>query len=207
MQWIAMLTMLIDHVGLVFYPNQEFCWIIGRIAFPIYAYALVQGHRYTSSRPRYILRLAVIAVISQIPYQLALDTRGLNVVVTLFVGALVLYLLERSKSWILSSMLIIAACTLLNDLPFDYGAYGLMLILIFRYAKPSWLAPLHMLLNLLFLFVNNWELQMWSVIPTVLITYGPQIWRKLETVRVSRWVWRSFYPLHLLVIAVMRIFM
>ena len=109
MQWIAMLTMLIDHVGLVFFPHQEIWRIIGRIAFPIYVYALVQGHRYTS-RPKYIIRLAIIAVISQIPYQLALDPEGLNVVITLVAGAIVLYVLERSDSQLLSWMVVVAAC-------------------------------------------------------------------------------------------------
>lgn len=205
MQWIAMLTMLIDHIGLVFFPHQEIWRIIGRIAFPIYVYALVQGHRYTSSRPKYIIRLAVIAVISQIPYQLALEPEGLNVVITLVAGAIVLYVLERSDSQLLSWMVVVAACALMSEFPFDYGAYGLLLILIFRYAQASWLVPLHLVLNLLFWFLNNWELQMWSVIPTAVIAYGPHVWRKLESIRVSRWVWRSFYPLHLLIIALLRV--
>ncbi|ANA83236.1 conjugal transfer protein TraX [Paenibacillus glucanolyticus] len=206
MQWIAMLTMLIDHVGLVFFPGQEIWRIIGRIAFPIYVYALVQGHHYTSSRPKYIMRLAIIAAISQIPYQLALDPGGLNVVVTLVAGALVLYVLERSESLFLSTMLVVAACALMSEFPFDYGAYGLLLILIFRYAQASWLVFLHILLNVMFWFLNNWELQMWSVIPTAMIAYGPHLWKKLESIRVSQWVWRSFYPLHLLAIALLRVF-
>ncbi|GAB6926055.1 hypothetical protein JCM10914A_00380 [Paenibacillus sp. JCM 10914] len=205
MQWLAMLTMLIDHVGLVFFPDQEVWRIIGRIAFPIYAYALVQGHRYTSSRPKYMFRLGVIAAISQIPYQLALDPRGLNVVVTLLAGAIVLYLLERSESQLLSWMLVLAACVVMDSLPFDYGAYGLLLILIFRYAHVNWLVPLHLFLNLLFWFLNNWEIQMWSVIPTAILAYGPQIWRRLEAMRVNPWIWRTFYPLHLVVIALLRV--
>ncbi|KOP69201.1 conjugal transfer protein TraX [Bacillus sp. FJAT-18019] len=207
MQWIAMLTMLIDHVGLVFFPHQETWRIIGRISFPIYAYALVQGHYYTSSRTRYIIRLAIIGAISQIPYQLALHINGFNVVITLVAGALVLYILERSDSRLLSWMVVVAACALMSEFPFDYGAYGLLLILIFRYAQASWLVPLHIILNLVFWFLNNWELQIWSVIPTAVIAYGPQIWSKLESVRVSRWIWRSFYPLHLALIAILRVLM
>ena len=75
MQWIAMLTMLIDHVGLVFSASGDLenhrphC-------FPNLRLCSRSGHRYTSSRPKYIIRLAIIAVISQIPYQLALDPEG-----------------------------------------------------------------------------------------------------------------------------------
>lgn len=76
MQLIAMLTMLIDHIGYIFFP-QDLEWrYIGRIAFPIYCYALVQGHLHTSSKLRYLLRLLAIAVIAQIPYNLALDPEG-----------------------------------------------------------------------------------------------------------------------------------
>lgn len=58
-------------------------------------------------------------------------------VVTLVAGALVLYVLERSESLFLSTMLVVAACALMSEFPFDYGAYGLLLILIFRYAQAN----------------------------------------------------------------------
>lgn len=47
MYWLAMLTMLIDHVGLVFFPTDPAWRIAGRLAFPIYAYALYMGYTRT----------------------------------------------------------------------------------------------------------------------------------------------------------------
>ncbi|NMO96501.1 TraX family protein [Paenibacillus lemnae] len=204
MQVLAMLTMLVDHVGLVFFSDQEIWRIIGRIAFPVYVYALVQGYQHTSSRRRYFIRLGIIALISQLPYQLALNPNGLNVVVTLAAGGLVLQAMDKTKSFS-SAVLIAAAAALVMDLlNFDYGAYGLFLILIFRYTSSHMLVIWHLLLNLMFLYLYGWELQMWSLAPTLLMVYGPLIWKRLEDARVHPWVWRSFYPLHMVIIAILQ---
>lgn len=135
MQWIAIVTMLLDHIGAAFFPGELIWRIIGRIAFPIYAYALVRGIRHTTSYGKYILRLTIITVLSQFPYQIALSRNGVNVVATLLVSALLIRLLEHMRPGILS-ILLIAGCSLLVEIiPFDYGAYGLLLVLIFRYEE------------------------------------------------------------------------
>ncbi|WP_106766137.1 TraX family protein [Paenibacillus faecalis] len=205
MQLLAMLTMLIDHVGLVFFSGQEVWRIIGRIAFPLYVYALVQGYIHTSSRRRYMFRLGFIALLSQIPYQLAINPLGLNVVVSLLAGVIILRLLDYSDSQILSFGIITIASLIMEMFPFDYGAYGLMLILIFRYSPAQWLVPWHLMLNMLFLVLNGWDLQLWSVLPTMFIAYGPTLWKRIESFRVPSWLWRSFYPLHMLLLALIQL--
>lgn len=201
MQFIAMLTMLIDHVGLIFFPGEMIWRIIGRIAFPIYAYLLVQGHIYTSNYRKYVLRLSIIALISQIPYQIAFDTNGLNIVVTLLAASLVLRVLEMTRLGAGSVLLIVVMCIVMEVLPFDYGAYGLLLVLIFRYMKSGQMVAMHLLLNTAYLFAYGWVIQMASIIPTFFIVYGPDLWRKLEAQRLPKWLWRSFYPAHLIVLA------
>ncbi len=203
MQLIAMITMLIDHVGLLFFPGDVLWRIIGRIAFPIYAYALVQGYQHTSNYRKYALRLLLIAVLSQIPYQLAFDTNGLNVVATLFVSLLVLRMLDSSKPGPLSAIIIAGVCVIMEVLPFDYGAYGLLLVLIFKFANQGKTVAMHLLLNLVYLFAYGWVIQLASILPTLVIAYGPGLWRKLETWRLPRWVWRAFYPAHLVVLAIL----
>ncbi|WP_347880709.1 TraX family protein [Paenibacillus sp. F411] len=203
MQWLAMLTMLVDHVGLVFYPGEEIWRMIGRIAFPLYVYALVLGYGRTSSKRRYFIRLGVIALVSQIPYQLSLNPEGLNVVVTLLAGGLVLYVMEKVDP-AASILIAVIAAVLMEALNFDYGSYGLLLILIFRYAEGQMLAAWHLLLNVVFWYLYGWEIQMWSVLPTFLIVYGPAVWKEIEKVRVPSWVWRSFYPVHMIILAIVQ---
>lgn len=74
---LAMITMVIDHTGAVLFPDQLYLRLIGRIAFPIYMWLLVMGFYYTSSRKKYMLRMAVLAVLSEAPFDLAL-TGGLT---------------------------------------------------------------------------------------------------------------------------------
>ncbi|WP_059046005.1 TraX family protein [Paenibacillus rubinfantis] len=207
MQLIAMITMLIDHVGLLFFPGEVLWRVIGRIAFPIYAYALVQGHVHTSNYRKYAIRLFLIAALSQVPYQLAFDTNGLNVVATLFVSSLVLRMLDSAKPGPLSAVIIAGVCVIMEVLPFDYGAYGLLLVLIFKYAGQGKAVVMHLLLNVVYLFAYGWVIQLASILPTMIIAYGPELWRKLEAWRLPRWVWRAFYPVHLAVLAVLVYFL
>jgi len=77
---IACVSMLLDHIGYCFggrYPCLEPLRWIGRIAFPLYVFLIVNGFRHTSNRPRYALRLAIFAVISQVPFALLFHHREL----------------------------------------------------------------------------------------------------------------------------------
>ena len=67
---IAIITMTIDHIGYVFFPNIIILRIIGRIAFPLYVYSMMIGYFKTKSLSKYIVRLLLIGIISQIPYSL-----------------------------------------------------------------------------------------------------------------------------------------
>ncbi len=201
MQLLAMLTMLIDHIGIVFFPDNTVLRLIGRIAFPLYAYGIAAGIRYTSNRVRYARRLAIIAAAAQIPYMLALDTWGVNVVGTFVVVAGVIWLYERRADqpiiWISAMVL---ACVVMDGLKFDYGSYALLLILIYRYVPLHWMVAAHMGLNVLYLFYASWQLQLASVLATCLLVYGQPLLQAIQRYKIPRWLWLSFYPAHLLLL-------
>lgn len=203
MQWIAMLTMLIDHLGVVFFPDQIWLRIIGRIAFPLYAYLIVIGYQRTRNYRNYLIRLGLLAIISQPVYQWAFDTTQLNVIVTLFVGLLLLKLLDITQNNKPLQLAIAAAVIMLSlFVSLDYGAYGIALMLIFRYVKKEQLLLYHALLELLFLLV--WGIQFFSLIVTYFISFQSNSLAKVERLQVPRWLWRSFYPLHLLILALLQ---
>lgn len=201
MQWIAMFTMMIDHIGAIFFPGQAGLRIIGRIAFPIYAYALVQGYQYTSSRPSYLTRLIGIALIAQIPFQLALGVKGFNVVVTLCLCLVLLQLIDKFNSSLISILLTVIFALMMEIIPMDYGAYGLFLVLIFRYLKSWEMILAHLALNLIFWWSHGWFIQLASIIPTIVIAYGSVVWQRLERRTTPSWLWRVFYPAHLAILA------
>ncbi len=70
---IAILTMAIDHVGAAILPQYPILRVIGRIAFPIFAYSLAVGCVYTHDMRRYVLRMLLLALISQPFYVLGLN--------------------------------------------------------------------------------------------------------------------------------------
>lgn len=139
-------------------------------------------------------------------YQLAFNTNRLNVVASLFVAILALRLLSKIRSGILATMLIAMICVFLEVFPFEYGAYGLLLVLIFKYAKSHELFIMHLLLNLIYMFSYGWVIQFVSIIPTLVIVYGPGIWSRLETRSLPSWIWRAFYPVHLVILMIVGYF-
>ncbi|MDQ6423183.1 TraX family protein [Paenibacillus sp. LHD-117] len=203
MQLLAMLTMLIDHIGAVWFPDDAVWRIVGRLAFPLYAYAIVIGYFRTRNLNRYLLRMALLAGLSQIPYMLAFRVWEVNAIATLFVCLLMLTLLDRYREQRpLQLLLSAAALAMLELIPFDYGAYALLLVYIFRYAKPGHIVWLHLGLNVLSVVTKGWGLQLFSMFASLLIFYLPDFLRAMDRVRVPRMLWRSFYPLHLALIAI-----
>ena len=141
---IASACMLIDHIGAVF-PGQtpDYLRFIGRIAFPIYAYMVAQGCKRTRDIRKYLLRLGLFAIISEVPFDLAFGPlRGYsgvnflghtNVFFTLFLGAAGIALYEKlraSKYPYLAFAASILAVFCAHLLDTDYGAFGAAFIFI-----------------------------------------------------------------------------
>ncbi len=170
LRFIAIITMITDHTGLCIINKYlrvitdyelfsrvkivyEATRIIGRIAFPIFCYQLVQGFYKTKSRKKYALNLLIFAIISEIPFDLVtsgklLDIRYQNVMWTLLIGFIAIWLLEyitqqnaNNKSSenrfyskninILIKLIVTIACVFLaNILKTDYKGYGALLIIV-----------------------------------------------------------------------------
>lgn len=199
-----MITMLIDHIGAVFYPQVGELRIIGRIAFPIYAFAVYIGYKHTRNVQKYIWRLFWIAVISQLPFMVAFNHFSLNVVWTLWSALLVLLVLDKLPVRLLGIPIVIVAGLVMEMTHMDYGMYGLLLVLLFRYFQGPVLVMAHLLLNVLYIYLHSSSIQMYSVIATAGIAIA-QYYNAGFRLKGPRWIWRYFYPAHLAVIALIRL--
>lgn len=210
MQLIAMITMLIDHLGAVFFPDERWMRIVGRIAFPIYCYLLVAGYQRTRSRKRYAFRLFGLALLSQLPFMMAFSTFGINVIGTLFAALLIIMAIDYFKGnaevqWVVGVLLIVLTYWPMEQLNFDYATYGVLLVLIFRYISNAWaMVAAHFVLNLIITFGIQYSniTQIYSVLPTLFIAGLQSAAPNAKTeIRLPRWLWRAFYPAHLTLIA------
>ncbi|MEN6313164.1 MAG: TraX family protein [Clostridiaceae bacterium] len=132
---IAMLTMLIDHIGLVYFPNAEIFTVIGRLAFPLFAWGVAKGFERTGNVKMYALRLLAVAIISQYPYSLLFENFQLNVCFTLLAGLLIIQLYKSKISYILKVTTVLALLTVTHFFNFEYGIYGIATIVIFHLFK------------------------------------------------------------------------
>ncbi|MFC5568435.1 hypothetical protein ACFPOC_18830, partial [Rubellimicrobium aerolatum] len=92
----------------------------------------------------------------------------------------------------------------LEALPFSYGYYALVLILIYRYLDRKYWVIAHFALNLLaFLLDPDWWVQAFSIFATLYLVYKDVLFADVRFgVTPPRWVWRSFYPAHLAALAI-----
>lgn len=132
---IGIVTMLCDHTGDVFIGHFSFLNLIGRIAFPIFAFQIVQGYIHTHNVKKYALRLFAFACISQIPFMLFLsafyDNYYLNIFFTLFLGVICLYGFDKIENRYLRNLFAILICAIGHFIQVDYGAYGIAIIFLF----------------------------------------------------------------------------
>lgn len=143
--------MLIDHIGAILIPAHSDMYLIfrsiGRLAFPLFCFLLVEGLHHTRSVKKYLIRLGIFAIISELPFDLAFsdDIRTgyllqQNVFFTLFIGLLVIYLMglaeKKYKSnplinGLIQSSLVAIGCVLATLMHTDYMFMGILLIVAF----------------------------------------------------------------------------
>lgn len=164
---VAIITMLIDHfaagVYLWLYMSgflrqygmadnaigiYNTCRNIGRFAFPIFCFLLVEGFFYTKSRAKYLRNLVIFALVSEIPFDLLLmngpGIEGQNVFFTLAIALGTIWGIEKVRaklqnktfiSWIAQMGIALTGCLAAFALNTDYSYYGIVLVLIFYYCR------------------------------------------------------------------------
>lgn len=139
---IAAIAMLCDHVGLMFFPQVSIFRIIGRLAFPIFAFMIAEGAHYTKRKARYFLTIFSLAAICQIVYFIFDRSLYMCVLVTFSLSILMLFALDYAKKTLFADgtsatrkifsvalfLTSVAVTYLLNlFLNIDYGFWGCML--------------------------------------------------------------------------------
>jgi hypothetical protein len=94
---LAAIFMTIDHIGLLFFPGESVFRIIGRLAFPIFAFMIAEGARYTKNKLKYFLQLFILGVICQIVYFIADGSLYMCILITFSLSLLILFSFKALK--------------------------------------------------------------------------------------------------------------
>ncbi len=227
---IALVFMLVDHLGLAVFGNLTEMRALGRIAMPIYVWCLVVGCEYTHDIFRYAWRLLLLAAISQPINMVALGNQWdkLNILFLLWLGVMAIAGIQKKRygSQFWAPLLCYAFVGLFNV---DYGWRGLTLILFMYAARKNRGALLAVFLAFAMFWGSNnslvtsfagvklsfldWPIVgpvitplfrmqalMWLALPFILI-------RTRTGLKLPKWLGYGFYPLHLLLIIAIRLIM
>ncbi len=229
MHVLAMALMLCDHLWATFFPTMEWLTCVGRLAFPLFAFMIAEGYAHTSNVKKYLLRMLVCAVLSEIPFDLIAGGTVFypyhqNVLWTFLIALCTMVLSDKLRTRFsnrlplayLFTFLLVAAVFLIGTITMvDYYGAGVLTVLVFHYFRGNkWYLRLLQLLGLVVLHIGilgsyyytltigNLEIEIVQQ-GFALFALVP-IWlyngRQGYHAKPFRYFCYAFYPLHLLIL-------
>ena len=206
---IAMICMTADHVGCLLLPQYTWLRIIGRLAFPIYAYLIAEGCRYTRSMGRYLGSLSAIAALCQGIYFVAMGSVYMCILVTFSLSVALIWLLQWAQqkrtrfTYAAVAVGVLLAFVLGEILPgllvgtdyaIDYGFYGIILpvcVYLCKSRKQELLITALVLMGMA--AADGWGIQWFALLalPFLALYSGQRGKWKLK------WLFYFYYPAHL----------
>jgi hypothetical protein len=212
---IAIVTMVLDHIAAILYPDLLILHIIGRLAFPLFAYLIVLGVDSTKKPKKYMATLLLFALISQIPYYLAFGIQPferLNILFSLFLSAVTIYFYNKRSA--LAFVPLLLSIVLMTE-----GSYYVVLTAVgMKLLKdnPKIGALALVALNLQFLFISGIESQIQILallaVPLIFLHIDNKLKKEILIPENSRayltrkYFFYVFYPLHLALLFLIKMF-
>ena len=224
---LAMTFMLMDHMWATIVPDSMWLTCVGRLAFPIFAFMIVEGYHHTRSVKKYMLRLLIFAVVSEMPFDLMVSGTLLypfhqNIMWTLLLGLGTIYLIDRllsgrqSLEHMLACCAIVVVSAMLGTLfMLDYSGFGVLTVMTFYIFRGS--GRLQHLGQLICLALINLVLIGGEAIPVSLSGLSFSFPRQSFALLSLAFIWLykgrqgihgkavkysfyAFYPLHMLIL-------
>ena len=227
---MAMLFMLCDHLWGTVVPGADWLTCIGRLAFPIFAFMIVEGYFRTKNLKKYVCRLLIFAVISEIPFNLAMGSRVFypihqNVLWSFLISIGLIHWNEKVKEkqiWkrILVGIASVCIGYLGGIITFvDFYNAGILMVLVFYYFRnKKWWCYLGQLICLWYINFEmlggfSYEVVIFGEIHFIarqgiaLLSLIP-IWlykgKQGYHSKILQYTYYAFYPLHLLVLGIIK---
>jgi len=224
---LAMVLMLCDHLWATVVPGNDWLTCIGRLAFPIFAFMIVEGYFHTHNLKKYVIRLAICAAVSELPFNLVSSGSLIypfhqNVLFTFLLGILLIHMNEKARlsgkrlRRILMGFVTVCLAYILGLLTMvDYLNGGLLMILVFYFFRGrKWWCFLGQALLLAYinieilsgfayeihLFGHTFFLVRQGLAVLALIPIWLYRGKQGPYNKGLRWLYYAFYPAHLLLI-------
>ncbi|MBO5291172.1 MAG: conjugal transfer protein TraX [Clostridia bacterium] len=228
---VAVLLMVSDHIWATAMSFGNWMTYIGRMAFPIFAFQIAEGFVHTKNFKKYALRLLAFAVISEIPFNLFYSSRWFNpyhqnVMFTLLLGLLAIKVIDNLKKDISpknigKSLLWLALIAVGGTLGFvDYGFLGVLTVVMFYLCRGYRFTPILQLIGTILINIVFFEGQVFIFdvfgktveIPSqgfAVFSLIP-IWlyngKKGKSSKVLQYGFYAFYPVHMLILYLIKYF-
>lgn len=208
---IALLTMTCDHVGKELLPQYPILQIIGRLAFPIFAFMIAEGCVYTKNKLKYFVSVTLLGLLCQVVYFVAMGSLYQCVLITFSLSIGLIFAMEyaRKKKTVLSKILVMAVfflalfiCEIMPDMlswtdfEIDYGILGVLLPVIIYLGPNQWakIVGTTVMLVMLALFLGNVQWYGLLAVPFLIVYNSKRGKWKLKH------LFYIYYPMHLVVI-------
>ena len=229
---IAMVCMLLDHMWATVIPGNLWMTCVGRIAFPIFAFQVAEGYAHTKNFKKYLGRMFLFALISEIPYNLMAGGNwfhlfGQNVMFTFCLALLLIRLIDkaRGRHWALGLVVTLLGAFVgywVGMFTFvDYYGYGILMVLVFwlfRKVRFGWLVTLAAMIYINFVMIGGLHLEFtlfgrdmlfaqqgFAVL--AMIPIGLYDGRRGLEHRWFQYLGYVFYPAHMLILALIAMFL
>lgn len=208
---LAMFSMIFDHIGHMFFPNDILYRVIGRLAYPIFAFQLSVGYSHTKHKEKHILKMILFAIISQIPFMFFIGTvepnqgHFLNIGFTFSLALLCMYIIENIKDYFYKGFALSTVLLLSCFLPIDYGVWGVLLCVCFYICRN------HKYLNV----IVSCALMLFKILISGNIAYSAMLYalfpifmyndKKGLDNKFSKYLFYVFYPAHMILFTIIKI--
>lgn len=207
---IALVAMTCDHVGKELLPKYEILQIVGRLAFPIFAYMIAEGCRYTRNRRKHLLQVALVALLCQIVYFAAEGSLFQCILVTFSLSIGMIYVIDYAKkkrtaaAWLGAAVLcgavwffsiILPIVLKRTDFAVDYGIWGILLpVVVYFVPENMKISAVAAVLVPLCLELGDIQWYAMFAVPLLALYSG-----KKGTANIKH-LFLTYYPVHLVCI-------
>ena len=208
---IAMLSMLIDHVGMEIFPEYKILRIIGRLSFPIFAYMIAEGCFHTRNRKKYLLLMAGLGLGCQAVYTIACHSFYMNILLTFSMSVIIIFAIDeflkkKSKASFITAAGVILSVIFItlvlpeifkeNGFKTDYGILGVLLPVAVYYSPDKKAKIIFTSAILILMALMSSDNQFFSLlsIPFIMLYNGKRGKYNMK------YVFYIFYPAHLVII-------